>query len=148
MAVREPAPLSGDLDGTRRGYENFREMADLVRDDNRRRIFRVTLAAVGLRVLIERAVGHLLDAHSEGFGALLPPDAASFRVGQIVRVRFKLNQQVIDGRATVRNVCRRPDGRWRCGFAIVPSDDVLRHALRQAAIAAQRRRLQRIADRK
>ena len=123
-------------------------MADVVRDDNRRYIFRVSLAAAGLRVLIERTIGQLLDAHSEGFGALLPPEAGAFRVGQTVRVRFKASGQIIEGLATVRNVHRRPDGRCRCGFAIVPTEIRLRRALRQIAIVVQRRRLQRLADRR
>lgn len=123
-------------------------MADVVRDDNRRCIFRVTLAAAGLRVLIERTIGQLLDAHSEGFGALLPPEAVAFRVGQAVRIRMKVNGQIIEGLATVRNVRRRPDGRCRCGFAIGPTEDHLRRALRQVAIVVQRRKLQRMADRR
>ena len=117
--------------------------------DNRRQIFRVSLAAAGIPIQInDLATCHLLDAHSEGFGATVPREGRSLRVGKVVQVRLAYGDQVWCGRATVRVIMRRENGTFRCGFAVLPNEQTLRRGLRQVAIAVQRQRLTRVANRR
>ncbi len=122
-------------------------MHDTAPGENRRQIFRVLLAGAGVRATIGNVPDcYLLDAHSEGFGAMVPGREPPWLIGQTVTVRVEYAGVTGCGRATVRNGLHR-NGRWRYGFAVQDDDRSLRRALREIAIRVQRKRLSRMAER-
>jgi hypothetical protein len=111
-----------------------------------RTVFRVHVAGALLDIQLDNIRDcALLDMNSEGFAVAT---RARFAPGQRVQVIAQFQNTRYRGAAFVRNRRDLAHGRFRYGIQTAPGQAELRRGLRAIAIAAQRKLLSRISERR